>query len=382
MLKINDHVKAYTRKDYGLQSPEGSVDLDCSFGVNQEDLPGLVFARLKEFDRDNQDPIKQYPHSEILLAKLADWYKSRGITWLKKENLILGCGSFDLLCSMNLLCLTRDKKVLGHAPQFSAYVDHVNCIGAKYCSYALPRAKRYKFEAEGYLEEMNSSYDLFILENPNNPTGQEIKLDDIKKIAVKAESLDTILVVDEAYGDYMELPNSAVNLIPDYPNVVVTRSFSKGLGMAGIRLGYAFASLEKGILSQLKKLEISFNCNGLARVLAEAVIDSREDLIKIREIKANKQKVLGVLTKLKAAETSERTPLMTLYYDTADPDFDLQKFLAEKAGLAVVGCAAYEGLDQRAVRLMLPKTKDVDEKLIPRLVRVQNLLTKTGGIPR
>jgi histidinol-phosphate aminotransferase len=374
MLKINDYITAYTRKDYGVHLPEHPIDLDCSLGVNQEDLPDLVFTRLREFNRDNQDPIKQYPHDGMLLDKLADWYRGRGIDWLKTENLIPGCGSFDILCSMNLLCLTRGKKVLGHAPQFSAYVDHVNCIGAVYCSYALPREKNYKFEAEGYLGEMNSSYDLFIVENPNNPTGQEIKPGDMQKIAAKAESLHTILIVDEAYGDYMELCNSAINLIPDHPNVVVTRTFSKGFGMAGIRLGYAFVSSENGIAAQLKKLEIPFNSNGIARVLAEAVIDSHEDILKIQEIRTSKQKILKILTKLEAAESSDRTPIMTLYYNTTDGGFDLQQFLAEKVQLAAVGCAAYGGLDKRAVRLMLPRAKDVDEKLLPKLVCAQNYL--------
>jgi histidinol-phosphate aminotransferase len=374
MLKINGYIADYTRKDYGVCPPDYSIDLDCSLGVNQEDLPDMVFAKLREFNKNNQDPIKQYPHDGILPDKLADWYKRRGIDWLKTGNLILGCGSFDILCNINLLCLTRGKKVLGHAPQFSAYVDHVNCIGSEYCFYTLPREKKYKFEAENYLDKMDSSYDLFIVENPNNPTGQEIKLEDIQKIAAKAGALNAVLVIDEAYGDYMELKNSAINLIPDYPNAVVTRTFSKGFGMAGIRLGYAFVSAENGIAAQLKKLEIPFNCNGVARVLAEAAIDGHEDMIKIQEIRANKQKILKVLTKLEAAESSERTPLITLYYNTADPGFDLRQFLAEKVRLAAVSGEAYGGLDKRAVRLMLPKTRDVDEKLLPKLICAQNYL--------
>jgi histidinol-phosphate aminotransferase len=374
MLKINDYIAAYTRKDYGASLPDYPVDLDCSLGVNQNDLPDTVFAKLRELNINNQDPIKQYPHDGILLDKLADWYKRRGMDWLKTEHLILGCGSFGLLCSVNLLCLTRHKKVLGHAPQFSAYVDHVNCIGASYCSYTLPRAGNYKFNTEAYLDEMRSDHDLFIVENPNNPTGQEIKLGDIQKIAARAGSLNTILAVDEAYGDYMEPRNSAINLIPHHPNVVVVRSFSKGFGMAGIRLGYAFVSAENGIAAQLQKLALPFNCSGVARVLAEAVIDGGGDMLNIREIQANKQKVLSILTKLKAAETSGRTPIMTLYYPSGDPGFDLHAFLAEQVRLETVGGAAYGGLDKRAVRLMLPRTRDVDEKLLPKLIDAQNRL--------
>jgi histidinol-phosphate aminotransferase len=373
-LKMNGHIRAYTPKDYGYEAPESLVDLDCSLGVNQEDLPDSVFAKLKELGVENQDPVKQYPYGGIVPGKIADWYRRRGLDWLKPENTILGCGSFGLLCNINLLCLSGRKRVLGHAPQFPAYVDHVNYIGARYDTYVFPRAKKYQFEAEAYLEAMDRRYDLFIVENPNNPTGQEMRLDDIQAIAAKAGSLNTILVVDEAYGDYLELSRSAINLIPQHPNVVVVRTFSKGLGMAGVRLGYAFVSSENDILPNLKKLETPFNCNGVARFLAEAVIEGHEEILKIEEVRVNKQKVLSALTKLKAAETSERTPIMTIYYDTPSPRFSLQKFLAENAGLGTVNCAAYHGLDQRAVRLMLPKAEDVDKKLIPKLMEAQNRL--------
>mgnify|MGYP001446169133 CR=1 FL=1 len=83
-----------------------------------------------------------------------------------------------ILCGLNLLCLTRGQKVLGHAPQFTAYIDHVNCSGSVYECYYLNRERGYRFEVEGYLERMGPQYDLFIVENPNNPTGQILALEE------------------------------------------------------------------------------------------------------------------------------------------------------------------------------------------------------------
>ena len=174
----------------------------------------------------------------------------------------------------------------------------------------------------------------------------------------------------------MQTENSAINLVRDFSNVIVTRSFSKGFGMAGIRLGYAAA--HNDILAQLKKLVTPFNCNGVARVLACAMLDSllnhQAAVIKTNEIQTNKQKILKALTKLNAAYTSLRTPIMTLYHKTADTKFDLQHFLAQNVRLGTVGCAAYAGLDKRAVRLMLPKTADVETKLLVMLARAESLL--------
>lgn len=65
------------------------------------------------------------------------------------------------------------------------------------------------------------------IDNPNNPTGQVISLDVIEEVTKKALEEEVIVVVDEAYGDFMDIKNSAVNL--EYPNLIVVRSFSKGL---------------------------------------------------------------------------------------------------------------------------------------------------------
>jgi hypothetical protein len=79
------------------------------------------------------------------------------------------------------------------------------------------------------------------------------------------------------------------------------------------------------------------------------------------------------LTKLHAAETASTTPIMTLYYDTADANFNLQKYLFNSVGLWTVDCSTYDVLEQKAVRLMLPKTTEIN-KLISLLEKAQNAL--------
>ncbi len=363
MLKMNESIRQYILKDYAGNLPQAEIRLDCALGVNQEDLPDLVFARLHELNHNNQGAIKDYPHGDDLQQALAAWYQSRGLSWLAEENLLLGNGSYGLLCGLNLLCLGRNKKVLGIAPQFTAYVDHVHCLGAVYDAYLLERRENYRFQAEGYLARMDTSHDLFILENPNNPTGQALSLADLEEIAARAAALKTILVVDEAYGDYLDLSCSALNLLADYANLVVIRSFSKGFGMAGLRLGYAAANTAGAILPQLAKIALSFNCNALGRLLAKALLESGADLIRREDVIANKQQLLAGLTRLKAAATADSTPILTLYHDTPDQAFDLQRHLLETVGLQTVSCANSMGLDSRAVRLMLPKSARMEQLL-------------------
>jgi histidinol-phosphate aminotransferase len=242
-------------------------------------------------------------------------------------------------------------------------VDHVASLGAAYEYYLMPESDNYQFNPHGYLQKMDSNppYDLFIVENPNNPTGQTLNLEDIEKIADKARAKNAILIIDEAYGDYMPMDRSAINLVSQYNNIVVTRTFSKGFGMAGIRLGYGITSNEKicDTLTQFKKLGSQFNCNGFARALGAAFLKLNPAIPDLTQIAGDKRDVMNTIKNMTIAATGPTTPIMTLYYHPSELDFDLQKFLWDTVKLWTVSCATYDGLDKRAIRLMLPESKHI-----------------------
>ena len=386
-IGINPYLVDYVPKDYAGNMPEGEVNVDCSLGVNASLLGNCIFERLHQFQQKKVlyvgnceqvlcegsfNEIKYYPHDETLKDALADWYRKHGVGtgWLTGEHFICGNGSYDILCNINLLCLTGGKKVLGHAPQFTAYVDHVNCSGSLYQAYYMKKDCNYRFQPREYIAQMSEDDDLFIVENPNNPTGQIIPIDDIKAIADRAQSLGKIWVVDEAYGEYMAFSNSAVNLIPEYPNVIVTRTFSKGWGMAGIRLGYAVGSIENNLLPCLKKLVLPFNSNAIAKALAltalRSKLENERDPFDTDTVFTNKRLLMDTIMqadkhgtpRMAIAQTASSTPIMTLYYTGKEAHFDLQAHLI-KFGILAVSCKTYMGLNERAVRLMLPQSGEM-----------------------
>ena len=381
-LAIHPYIQNYIPGDYATSLPSGPVKIDCSMGVNADLLGSCIFQRLHEFQQrtnvyhGNYADIKYYPHGGHLTDALASWYLQNNVGqgWLTGENFILGNGSYDILCNLNHLCLTRGKRVLGHAPQFTAYVDHVHCCGAEYDAYYMAPEDGYRFHARAYLAKMSEEHSLFILENPNNPTGQLLPLNDIRRIAQRALALDRILVVDEAYGEYIPFSSSAINLLPEFPNLIVTRSFSKGWGMAGVRLGYAVASPHGDLLPQLHKLVLPFNSNGIARVLAQTALQSKfenpADPFGIRPVQKNKRALTAAIARLntgrtvplRIAATYKSTPILMLYYEGGGADFHLQRHLMN-SGILTVSCESYPGLDGRAVRLMLP-----DETSMPLLL--------------
>jgi len=357
-MHMNSYISEYTPKDYADSVPEGSLLVDCSFGVNGTPIDSDILSVLHELAEDGST-VKYYPHSHSLTDQLCHWYLSHGIGngWLTSEHFLPGTGSFGILSSINQLFLGKGRRVLGHSPQFMAYVDNVRYTGAEYASYVLSKETGYMFLASEYLSLMKESYDLFIVENPINPTGQVISLADLEMLAKKAVSLGRVLVVDEAYGDYMLPSQSAINLIHSCSNVIVTRTFSKGFGMAGMRLGYAVASPASGILQQLEKIALPFQANSIARELACAAMrckESETDPFGMEENRTAKTILHKIFenSPIHIAKTCDSVPIQLLYTNSEEIP-DLQLYLMN-FGILSVGCAHTDGLNAKAVRIMLP----------------------------
>jgi histidinol-phosphate aminotransferase len=114
---------------------------------------------------------------------------------------------------------------------------------------------------------------LFFLANPDSPSGTALNRDQIAELD---DSLDCPLVVDEAYADFADPWHHALPLLEDHPNVIVTRSFSKGYSLAGIRLGYLIARAD--IVAQLVKVKDSYNCDMLSQIAGAAGLRDQDYL--------------------------------------------------------------------------------------------------------
>jgi histidinol-phosphate aminotransferase len=135
---------------------------------------------------------------------------------------------------------------------------------------------------------------LFFLANPDSPSGTALTREQVGELA---GSLDCPLIVDEAYGDFAEPRCHAMPLLKDHPNVIVTRSFSKGYSLAGIRLGYLVARPE--IVEHLIKVKDSYNCDKLSQVAGVAALRDQEYLAETRaKIVASRQRLTSALRSL------------------------------------------------------------------------------------
>ena len=313
MYGIREVLLRQERNDYSEHLSQAPFELDCSMGSNPYGFcPGV------SFDAGLFTEVVEYPHSDDGI-KDAIIEANAGTVALGRENILLTCGSIGAILALNRMVLCPGKVVLGLAPQFSAVVDDFVTYETLYRPVYLRPERNYAFDLGEFLEAMRANPGAYIyIDNPNNPTGQVIPLADAERIVSLARELDSFVVLDEAYGDYMPPEESAMHLVGKYDNLAVMRTFSKGMGAAGIRLGYILA--HPAVIAAAGKVNVPYSKNELAGRIAEELI--RHDWAgQCRErVAADKPRMLASLKKLKYAETCMSVPITMLYTDDESVD--------------------------------------------------------------
>jgi len=189
---------------------------------------------------------------------------------LKPENVFLGNGSdeaIDLL--IRVFCEPRVNRIITMNPTYGMY-----SVCAEIQDVAIDRVllnPDFSLDIKAVLAAVRFDTRMIFLCSPNNPTGNQIPLNDIRYLANR---FNGILVVDEAYIDFAE-GASAITLFNECPNIVVLQTFSKAWGLAGARLGMAFAEAE--IIRVLNKVKYPYNINVLtAAAVSEALENSKK----------------------------------------------------------------------------------------------------------
>jgi len=130
------------------------------------------------------------------------------------------------------------------------------------------------------------------LANPNNPTGSWFDDEALGQLLARVPP-STLVVADEAYHEYVDAPglSGALQFLPQFPNLVVTRTFSKAYALAGLRVGYAISAPE--VATVLERLRESFNVNGLALAAAEAALGDQAHVARAKTWNLAEREWLG-----------------------------------------------------------------------------------------
>ena len=196
-----------------------------------------------------------------LIAALAQKYN------VKPENIILGCGSTEILRAVDDAFLDPSKNVVAAAPTFEAVLDYARVLHSN--AVPIPLTPDHRHDLPKMAAACTSKTGVAYVCNPNNPTGTIVTRDELAAFA-QAVPPTALIIVDEAYYDFADDPrySSALEFIPAHPNVIVARTFSKIYGMAGMRLGYAIGAKEP--IARLREQLVQDNGN--AAVLQAALV--------------------------------------------------------------------------------------------------------------
>lgn len=211
--------------------------------------------------------LSRYPDGNgfRLKAALAEYHA------VNADQITLGNGSNEILELIARAILTTEHEVIFSEHAFAVYPLVTQAIGAR--SVVVP-AKEWGHDMDGMLDAITDRSRLMFVANPNNPTGTWLKKEELRRLLESVPG-DLIVVVDEAYFDYVQeaaYPDS-IKWLPDFPNLLVTRTFSKAYGLAGFRIGYGIA--HRDLADLLNRVRQPFNINSLALACAEAALGDR-----------------------------------------------------------------------------------------------------------
>jgi len=194
------------------------------------------------------------------------------------------------------------------------------------------------------------------IDRPHNPTGQVLPLEDLRVVVDECRERGCWVIVDEAYADYLDIAESAISI--DSPNCIVTRSFSKAWGLAGMRVGYGIIR-DPELLEIFNLLQPPFSVSIPGIEAALAALEDEDFLVRTRKyVLDGKGAILKALrgnSLIEVAVTHPSSPILMARHRKGD----LFSVLA-KAGIDSEPGSGYLDLDDSAVRLRVPPPEDLE----------------------
>jgi len=317
---------------------------------------------IKEYNKASKD-FKRYPDSNgnILREVIGKKFK------IDKKRIILGSGSdqiFELICKAYL---KKGDEVIVPKYSFIIYRMYSKNNGAKII-YA--KERNFTVSVKDIISKVTKKTKIVFLANPNNPTGTLINKKELLLLRKKLRN-DILLVVDDAYYEYVKQKDysSGLELFKKSKNVVITRTFSKIYGLAGLRVGWGYAS--KKIISVLNQIKPPFNVSRPGLFAATAAIKDNSWLNKeIKHINKWSKILFNKFKNLKIETNQSQSNFLLVNFNRVKANSN--KVFQRLAGLGVlVRKMDIYGI-KNSLRITIGKS-DENKKLILGLRRILNV---------
>ena len=237
------------------------------------------------------DNLNRYPEINgiTLRDKIAKLHK------IEKDQIILGCGSDETLLFAALSFCQFGDEIIHAEHGFEMYPIITKIVGAV---SKMAKEKNYKISVQSICDQLTPATKLIYIANPNNPSGSYLSNKEIRDLMSKIPP-HVILVLDGAYAEYVieDDYNTDFSLVNEFENIILTRTFSKAYGLAGIRLGWCYSSPR--VSSILARVKGPFNTNTIAQKIAIIALQDQDHInMVIKENKKNKKWFEAELKKL------------------------------------------------------------------------------------
>ena len=305
----------------------------------------------------------RYPDSDgtFLRKILSDKFK------VEKNRIILGSGSdqiFELVCK---LFLRKGDEVIVPKYSFIIYRIYSKMNGAK---VIFSKEDNFTVSVKDILKKVNKKTKIVFLANPNNPTGTYIKKKDLYYLRKKLRK-NILLVVDDAYFEYVKQKDylSALRTFKNYKNVLITRTFSKIYGLAGLRVGWGYGS--KDIINALNTIKPPFNVNRPALFAASAAIKDNAWLNKeIKHVNKWNDKMFNEFKRMKIETKKSYCNFLLVNFDKVKINSSKVFKLLAQTGILVRKMDIY-GI-KNSLRISIGKSNE-NKKLISKMKKILNV---------
>jgi len=247
-----------------LHAYDAAEQVDDTVRLNANELPAI--SSVGNFRR----PLNRYP--EVRPQRLQAALSRR-----------FGCASDQLLVTrgsseaidliIRTFCRAQVDSILAPSPSFSMYRHYAELQGAGVIDVATLRERDFAIDVERMLAACNDVTKVIFVCSPNNPTGTPLPRAELHRLLAERRD-NSVVVVDEAYIEFGEQP-SAIDLLGEYPNLLVLRTLSKALGFAGARCGAVAGA--KGVIELLSAVQAPY-------ALATPVVECVEDALDTEQL--------------------------------------------------------------------------------------------------
>lgn len=260
MYRLNEKMKRFTKYDPVVEHNLIHMDANESFVGLSKQLEHAILARIEKID------LNRYP--DPTAGPLCEAFaKHYGI---QPCCVATGNGSDELIGLIMGAFLEKGEAFATIEPDFYMYGFYgrlYECAQVKLSKHA-----DYTVDIDAVIEACNqSNIRLLIFSNPCNPTGIGLEREAVRKLIT---SVSALVVLDEAYMDFWD--QSLIDEVNQYDNLILLRTCSKALGMAGVRVGFAVA--RKELIELVKAMKSPYNVNSVSQSIAEAVLSAGDEI--------------------------------------------------------------------------------------------------------